>query len=101
MRLPDKLTHAYPSLPRKESETEPMFRTHHALLTFEDGTRSRVELTAPNRPYWAGQLEKTVMSQFNQEAARRGGLRVTKVRIFRNTEAGGDMAAGDSVLKVY
>lgn len=72
MELPQKLLdryHVSKPKPKKEGkEREPMFRTFPCMLTFADGTvMDGAELTMPNKPYWAGQLEEDIMREYNKK----------------------------------
>lgn len=77
MELPQALLDRYHVSKPKKVERQPMFRTFPAMLTFSDGRAESVEITAPNKPYWAGQLERDIMTGYNRTvplmAARSSG----------------------------
>lgn len=86
MKLPQKLLDEYHiTRPRqKVSEpSQPAYRTFPAMLTFDDGEKLHIELTARNKPYWAGQMESEIMNSWNSNPAHQH--KVVRVKVFRNS----------------
>lgn len=102
MELPQTLLDRYHvSKPKpKKVERQPMFRTFPAMLTFSDGRTESVEITAPNKPYWAGQLERDIMAGYNRSAPPNGS-KVVRAKVFRNTREGGIQIVNNRVINVY
>lgn len=101
MELPQKLLDRYPSVVKKQREERvPMYRTFPVMLTFSDGGTESVEITAPNKAYWAGQLESEIMKEYNRTAFP-DGSKVVRVKVFRNTREGGCQIVNNRVIDVY
>lgn len=72
--------------------------TYPVMLTLESGTRLDAEVTMPNKPYWAGQLESDIMRRYNHSLTRLPGAeRCVRVKVFRNSHPGGYLV--DSVRR--
>lgn len=101
MELPKELLDRYHvSKPKpKKAEKIPLFKTYQVLLTFDTGERLRVEITAKNKPYWAGQLEAEIKQTWNSD--RRHAHKVISVKVFRNATDGGIMIHGDRIINVH
>lgn len=69
MDLPKKLLDQYPTV--RENNTVPMYRQYPALLIFDNGGTERVSITAKNKSYWTGQLEKRDYARVEQSTVAR------------------------------
>lgn len=107
MKLPQSLLDRYhvgkPSTRKAErKERTPMYRTIPCVLTFDGGDTLRVEVTMPNKPYWAGQLESDIMREYNKKVMP-GGQKVVRVKVYRNSRPGGILVDTEHgrVINVY
>lgn len=106
MELPKELLRAYniapkPAKAQPKRERVPMYRTFPVMLIFDDGDTENMELTAPNKPYWGGQLESEIMREWNRNPLHEH--KVVRVKVFRNTREGGIMIDNEHgrVINVY
>lgn len=104
MELPQTLLDRYHvSKPKSKKATTPpraLYRTYPVTLTFDDGGKIDAEVTMPNKPYWAGQLERDIVKSFN-ESQPFMEHKVVSVKVFRNSREGGTLIHNHRVIDVY
>lgn len=87
---------------KKPDTRSPVFRTFPVILTFDDGSKIKAEVTVKNKPRWAGQLEQDIIHDYNANAPM-DGRKVVSVKVYRNSRDGGFMADNmlGRVIEVY
>lgn len=103
MELPQTLLdryHVSKPKPKKAEPRQPMYRTYPVTLTFDDGEKIDAEVTMPNKPYWAGQLERDIVKSFN-ESQPFMEHKVVSVKVYRNSREGGRLIHNHRVIDVY